>query len=358
MITCYNIRRYISKIYDFNTVAAVKTPEVSVIVPVRNGSEYVHRIVDILAGQTYSDFEVIFVACTESADDSVGAVELNMGRLSDSRIVLQEDAGGLGGAKNLGMDNARGHSLWFLDVDDVPSPTFLSEMMSMKAQGADIVICNFIYTRRPEPVRTGDGDYSAIEMDRLAAMRLRLKGRIPVTSWSMLYDAGMVLNHGIRFPRGIAEDIWFTCVAISCSSKICYLTKPLYAYIQNPGSICNDRDMNDERGASEIRRYDDLEVFFLDDAEMSRVFDRGSALVRLRSSGHMSYVGFMGYAKGRECREMIRRNLSSPLSPEALAYLCFPRLYYAAIRTFFLYYYREGRIYTRPEMRRMNGWTR
>lgn len=112
---------------------------------------------------------------------------------------------------------------------------------------------------------------------------------------------------------------------------------------------------NDERGLSEIQAYDDLEIKFANDELFFPLFRIRSSLIRLRSSGHMSYNEFLKYAKSEKCKNMINRNLTNPFSFESMWYHISPRSYYVAIHIFFKYeYYRDGRIFFK-EHRWYNG---
>ena len=105
----------------------------------------------------------------------------------------------------------------------------------------------------------------------------------------------------------------------------------------------------DSRGGAEQEAYSRLPEDVMDvDGMGSKV-----ALVRIRSSGHMTYRSFMGYARSDGCRGMLKRECSDPLVPEAMWYYLSPTTYYIAIRLFLrFWYYRDGRMFTQPAVRR------
>ncbi len=95
---------------------SVGQPLISVIVPVYNIMEYLPRCVASLQAQTYSNLEILLV--DDGSTDGTGKLcdELAEG---DERIrVFHKENGGSSSARNLGIANARGEYLGFVDSDD------------------------------------------------------------------------------------------------------------------------------------------------------------------------------------------------------------------------------------------------
>jgi teichuronic acid biosynthesis glycosyltransferase TuaG len=95
------------------------TPLVSVIIPIYNGQEYLDTTIESVATQTYSNWELILVN-DGSSDDSSSIIDKYA--QSDIRIVgisLDKSSGGPAHPRNIGIDNAKGEYLAFLDADDI-----------------------------------------------------------------------------------------------------------------------------------------------------------------------------------------------------------------------------------------------
>ena len=91
-------------------------PLISIIVPVYNTLEYLTRCVETLTAQTYSNIEILLV--DDGSTDGTGALcdELSQ---KDARIrVFHKKNGGSSSARNLGIENAKGEYLAFVDSDD------------------------------------------------------------------------------------------------------------------------------------------------------------------------------------------------------------------------------------------------
>ena len=126
---------------------------VTVTIPILNGSEYLKGCFSNLDNQIYRDFEVIFVIDHTTTPDVVESIASYCKRMENARYIIQDDDDGLAGARNIGIDEAKGDIIWFLDVDDYVYPTFLEEMVGiMDDNDAEIVFCNhFEYCRKKIP---------------------------------------------------------------------------------------------------------------------------------------------------------------------------------------------------------------
>lgn len=89
--------------------------EVSVIIPIYNGEEYIEDLYERLKNQSYSNFEVLFV--DDGSKDS--SFQILNSIIQDERMsVLHKENGGICSARNLGLRNSTGEYIVFLDQDD------------------------------------------------------------------------------------------------------------------------------------------------------------------------------------------------------------------------------------------------
>ncbi len=319
---------------------------VSVVIPVYNESGSIERVSKALRAQDFDGMEVIFVVDIKTTDDSLEKIREMTSVLGEHRIIIQRGAGVLGEARNLGLDAALGDYVWFLDADDVPYPDFMRTMFGMAEKyKADVCQCNFVRSKdvnHAEP--KWDPRMTVTTGER--ALRLRAYEKVPVTAWSMLLRRRFLKENGLRFIEGsYAEDIDFIYRVLEKCGTYCYCDKPMYLYYQNPSSICFTKQ--NIRGACEVDVYSDLNVHFdSEDDEFGKEFARRSALMRVRSAAHMDLGHFMGYIKSEECREMMNKELSDPLSPEYVWLSVWPSSYYTAINVFLkFFYYRNGKVF-------------
>lgn len=89
---------------------------ISVIVPVYNTEEYLERCVNSLLRQTYRDMEIILV--DDGSTDGSGEICDRFAEREQRIRVFHKKNGGSSSARNLGIDNARGDYIGFVDSDD------------------------------------------------------------------------------------------------------------------------------------------------------------------------------------------------------------------------------------------------
>ena len=92
-------------------------PLISVIVPVHNAAGYLHRALRSVLRQTLTDFELILVDDC-STDESTKILEYYRERDERVRLFSTATNGGPGVARNVGLRNAKGRYIAFLDADD------------------------------------------------------------------------------------------------------------------------------------------------------------------------------------------------------------------------------------------------
>ena len=94
-----------------------QAPLVSIIVPVYNAEKYLNRCVDSILSQTMTDFELLLI--DDGSKDNSGRICDEYSE-KDARVrVFHKPNGGVSSARNLGLDNARGEWITFVDADDV-----------------------------------------------------------------------------------------------------------------------------------------------------------------------------------------------------------------------------------------------
>ncbi len=105
---------------------------VSVIVPVYNILDCLERCVDSLLAQTYKKMEILLV--DDGSTDGTGTLCDQLAE-KDSRIrVFHKENGGSSSARNLGILQARGGYLGFVDSDDYVEPDMYERLLEVLRQ--------------------------------------------------------------------------------------------------------------------------------------------------------------------------------------------------------------------------------
>lgn len=119
--------------------------KLSVIVPVYNVEKYLHRCVDSIINQTYSNLEIILV--DDGSPDNSGIICDEYAK-KDARVkVMHQKNSGVSAARNAGLDVASGEYIAFVDSDDWINDNMYSALIyEIEANNVDMVKCGVYET--------------------------------------------------------------------------------------------------------------------------------------------------------------------------------------------------------------------
>ena len=115
---------------------------ISVIVPVYNTELYLEKCLLSIQKQTYHNLEVILID-DGSSDQSGTICDAFAEKDGRFKVIYQRNAG-LAGARNVGLKEASGKYIGFVNSDDYIEPEMFAEMYrEAQNTGAYIVMCGF-----------------------------------------------------------------------------------------------------------------------------------------------------------------------------------------------------------------------
>jgi CDP-glycerol glycerophosphotransferase len=203
-------------------------PRISVVVPIYDVESYLATCLQSLARQTERDLEVIMVD-DGSTDGSRALAERFACQDRRFHLVTQPN-GGLGKARNTGVELATGEFLAFVDSDDVlPHGAYERLLGALDATGSDFATGNVQRLTR-------QGTSQAQFLSRTFA-RTRLKTHVtrcrPLladrTAWNKLWRRAFWDAHAFRFPEGVVhEDIPVTLPAHQLAASVDVVATPVY----------------------------------------------------------------------------------------------------------------------------------
>lgn len=120
-------------------MALSKKPLISIIIPCYNQEKYLHYTLESVYRQSFQDWECIMVN-----DGSIDNTEkiIHQWLNKDKRFkYLKKSNGGLSSARNIGIINATGEWIQFLDADDLIAENKLSTVL--ENQSYDLIVTNF-----------------------------------------------------------------------------------------------------------------------------------------------------------------------------------------------------------------------
>lgn len=205
---------------------------ITIIVPVFNVEKYLCCCIESILCQSYWNIEILLI--DDGSQDNGGEIcEEYAGK--DSRIrVFHTENRGLSAARNLGLQEANGKYIGFVDSDDWIEPDMFDSLLErILTTGADISVCGYWREadRSVRQVHFRDALYTGEES--LVAF---VHGEMGNITWNKLYRKE--LFEGISYPVGrYFEDVFTTCRIISKCGAVVVNDSPEYHYRQRADSI-------------------------------------------------------------------------------------------------------------------------
>lgn len=233
----------------------------SVVIPVYNVAEYLRGCIDSVLANDCSDCEILLVDDGSTDGICPGICDEYAANYPDQIGVIHQENRGLGGARNTGLEAAKGEYMLFVDSDDTIAPDTLSRLSeAIDCSGADIIAFNLCSD-------DGAGTRTPIKANHfLAEEAFSLKERpdfllsLP-SAWSRAWKRELFLTSDIRYPSWVwYEDIRTSTKLFALAGSIYTIDDCLYNYLQRPGSIMNSGKV--ERNGEILEAFDDVLGWF------------------------------------------------------------------------------------------------
>lgn len=151
---------------------------VSLIIPVYNVKKFLPQLFKNINQQMYDNFEVIFID-DGSTDGSSDLLDEECLQINNFNVIHQKNFG-TGYSRNVGIKNARGKYIFFMDPDDTMHDRLLLDNLKViEDSKADIVVFGF---------DTVNDHGEILDTKRYSSMENRLNGHSVPTHFNELYE--------------------------------------------------------------------------------------------------------------------------------------------------------------------------
>lgn len=277
--------------------------KVSVVVPVYNVEKYLSRCVDSLLGQTLSDLQIILVD-DESPDKCPQLCDAYALKYSNVKVVHRKN-GGLGLARNSGIDVADGEYVAFVDSDDYVDLNMMEVLYNeCKSKDLDVIYSEFNTDEYPgyrviphKEHLYQDSDVENLKLDFIGAEPdYPSSVKYEPSACKGLYSLKLIRENNINFLSErmyISEDVLFNLDVLNCSKRVKIVPFQFYHYCLNGGSLTHTyRADRWEKQCLMISTIEKYKAYFLDaesfDLRLSRtamVYFRMAATIELHRNG-------------------------------------------------------------------------
>lgn len=243
-------------------------PKVSIIIPIYNVEKFLDRCLDSVRSQTLRDIEIILV--DDDSPDHCPQMCEEYAR-QDSRIkVVHKKNGGLGFARNSGLEVATGEYIAFCDSDDyVKKDSYETLYGEAKKEGADVVFgwhyketndrCWIDFCKIKENKIFVGTEVKQFMMDLVAfspSVKSRSERLIDVSSCMALYRKDIFDKYNVRFMSEreiVSEDLVFNVDYLKHAKLIKIIPYTFYYYCHNTGSLSTTFKVQKFEGFKRLR---------------------------------------------------------------------------------------------------------
>ena len=227
--------------------------KISVIIPVYNVENYLKECLDSVTSQTLEDMEII---CIDDGSTDNSSDILKEYSKKDNRIkIITKENGGQATARNLGIKEAQGEYIAFVDSDDFIEPTMFEKLYTKaKDNNLDLAMCKIAtYNNQAEEIKDNVwyymlGVFRDFEKDIFTHKDTKeFTCKIAVTPYNKIYKTNLLKDNDILFPEGlIFEDEKFFFDVYLRAKKVSIVNEFLYYYrVNRKGSTVDISKEND-----------------------------------------------------------------------------------------------------------------
>jgi CDP-glycerol glycerophosphotransferase len=218
-------------------------PRISVVLPVSGVEEYLEACLDSVLGQPFPGIEVIAVD-DASADRCGEILDARARQNPNLRVIHLAESGGPGPARNLGLAQATGEYVWFVDPDDLLTAGSMEAVgAALAANHPDVLLIDYqslLASGRTEPspgggLRGYDGTGTLAQWPALINRTM--------TSWSKVIRREFLRDLSVPFPPGIHEDVPVSCAVLLSAHRIAVLDRVCYLYRRRMRSFLATKSM-------------------------------------------------------------------------------------------------------------------
>lgn len=209
----------------------------SIIIPIYNSKTYLTKCLSSIVSQLDTDAEIICV--DDGSTDGSEVICYEFAANYENVKVFHKPNGGVSSARNLGLENASGKYIAWVDSDDYVADNWYSAIKEILLQDYDIVCFDYFRVENDKPKKMAYGGKSRILNKAAYIADLTLDDKVLSYLHTRVFKK--VLFTDIKFPRDISlmEDFSIIHKLFYEADKIYYLAEPLYFYIIRNGSISN-----------------------------------------------------------------------------------------------------------------------
>ena len=212
--------------------------DVSIIIPVHNGEEYIEKCLNSITAQTYRNLEIIVI--DDGSTDNSYAICEQLKETEPRLRLFKQPQKGVSAARNHGLKKVRGKYVMFVDCDDWIAHNYVETLVScFNNVEADLVACEVcrVYSDRTEVCSIDKSYIGLINSEKAIESTLDYKGMEgylcnKAFRSEIISKYNLVLDESVS----ICEDLKFVIMYLNVSNNAFLIDSALYYYLQHDSS--------------------------------------------------------------------------------------------------------------------------
>lgn len=272
---------------------------ISLIIPVYNVEKYLTEFLSSIA-VCVGDPEVELLFIDDGSTDNCPNLLDEYSKTGENVKVYHIDNHGVSYARNLGIQEAKGKYIGFLDPDDLVSVNYLNAIKQNILSYKDIYIFGYSVFTKNNSTATIINDVSSIdELTKCTLERSSVKGVL----WNKLFCKTIIDQYNIKFDQNIhfAEDLLFVNSFLLHSNSFGIIEDSLYQY------------RNRKKSGSSFNTYNEKKLTILDAySEVAKIWkNKGFNTDNIKAVFTFDYYNLRHLYKGSKINSYKKNELFS-----------------------------------------------
>ena len=233
---------------------------ISIIIPVYNTEQYLEGCLNSALDQSFDAYEIIVVD-DGSTDRSPEILKCYGKQYPDKVRLIRQENKGLGGARNTGIEHAKGRYLMFLDSDDCIRMDALKKVYEyIEKTQCDVLVFDMVCLddvgNTVEFIRGCHHTADILSLDTYPQLLFEMP-----SVCNKVWNRNLFTQNNILFPEKVwYEDLRTSAKLYANAQKIAYMDDRLYIYKQRNSSIMHSK--KSKRNLEITQAIDDIRSYF------------------------------------------------------------------------------------------------
>lgn len=303
--------------------------KVSVIIPVYNAEKYIQKCLCSVFAQDYENLEIIVIndGSTDRTDEIIKKYE---GKIK----YIKKENTGVADTRNIGIENATGKYIMFVDADDYIHKDLLKNLKKYISKNIDLIKYKaYQVTQDGEIINKLDGPiFEAVKGDEAFSL-LCFEDKLIDVPWLYLYKKEIFTKNEFKFSEGLYHEDFGLIPLIIATSEKCVSTDIYgYCYVKSDNSITRNEDYNKtlKKAYDLISHYDNMiqEINKFNISEENeqniKIFYTNSILLRINDLKKQDRRKFIKELRNRKIQKNIKVKNIKQLIKRAILEISIP----------------------------------